>query len=189
MRRTRLSWIILGAVLAVVVFAGIDALRSSLGSTSPAVKTAPTGAGATVGSNEDPACSQKQMAVSVQVRKPDETRPVWNQREALGWRAWQRTPVATLVVKNVGSGTCFLAHGRYDFGITDRADRWMARWDGNNVFAGTYVPAEEKSFSLPNVFSCDRPGPFRAKATVGHYSARLNHLTYDQVTCTSGRST
>jgi hypothetical protein len=187
MRRTRLSWIILGAVVAVVVFAGVDALRSSLGSTSPADRTVPTGAGATVISNEDPACNQKQMAVSVQVRKPDETRPVWNQREALRSRAWQRTPVATLVVKNVGSRTCLLAHGRYDFGIKDRANRWMARWEGNNVFAGSYVPAEEKSFSLPNVFSCDRPAPFSAIATVGHYAARLDDLSYDQVTCTRGR--
>jgi len=63
----------------------------------------------------------------------------------------------------------------------------MARWEGNNVFGGSYVPAEEKSFSLPNVFSCDRPAPFRAIATVGHYAAGLDDLTYDQVTCTKGR--
>ena len=185
MLRTRLTWIILGAVVAVVVFAGVDALRSSLRDTSPATRAAPTFTGATNVSQEEPVCNRGQMAVAVQVRKPDDTRPVWNQRDRdnPGWRAWQRTPVATLVVRNVGSSACRLVHGRYDFGIRDGADRWMARWDGNNVFAGTYEPSAETSFSLPNVFSCDRPAPFRAVATVGDYTARLEHLTYDQVTC------
>ena len=75
-------------------------------------------------------------------------------------------------------------------GSGDRSGRWMARWDGNNVFGGQYAPAEERSFSLPNVYSCrNQPGPFRAMATVGPYSALLNRLTYSQVTCTSGRLT
>jgi len=191
MLRTRLTWIILCAVAALLVVAGLDALRSSLRDPSAAERTAPTFTGATNVSHENPVCNRRQMVVSVQVRKPDETRPVWNQRERdnSGWRAWPRTPVATLVVRNVGSSACRLVHGRYDFGIKDRADRWMARWDGNNVFAGTYESSTETSFSLPSVFSCDRPAPFRAIATVGRYSARLNDLTYGQVTCMTGRLT
>jgi hypothetical protein len=183
MLRTRITWIILGAVVALVVLAGVDGLRSSLGKTRLAENTPPTVTGRTIVSHAVPACNRRQVAVSVQIRTPDETRPVWNQRNAPGWRAWQQTEVATLVARNVGSRACFLAHARFDFGIRDRADRWMARWNGNNVFGGTYEPASEKSFSLPNVFSCDRPGPFRAIATIGHYSARLQRVTYDQVTC------
>ena len=155
--------------------------------------TTPTATRSTNVSNRDTACKRSQMVVAIEVRKPDETRPAWNLRDQdnPGWRAWQRTPVATLVVKNAGSSDCALVHGdgTYDFGIRDRSGRWMARWDGNNVFGGQYAPAEERSFSLPNVYSCDRPGPFRAMATVGPYSALLNRLTYSQVTCTSGRLT
>ena len=190
MRGGWVSWVIGGAIGLLLLFAGIDALRSSLGDTKAAV-TAPTATRSTNVSNRDTACKRSQMVVAIEVRKPDETRPAWNQRGDRGWRAWQRTPVATLVVKNAGSSDCALVHGdgTYDFGIRDRAGRWMARWDGNNVFGGQYAPAEERSFSLPNVYSCDRPGPFRAMATVGPYSALLNRLTYSQVTCTSGRLT
>jgi len=183
MPRTRLTWIILGAVVAVVVVAGVDAVRSSLREAPPVAESA------IVSHHEEPVCTRRQMAVSVQVRKPDETRPVWNQRDARGWWMWKRTPVATLIVRNVGSSACVLVDGSFDFGIRDRADRWMARWKGGNVFPGRYAPLSETSFSLPNVFSCDRPAPFKAIATVGPYSARLNHLTYGQVTCMSGRVT
>jgi len=175
------------AVGALLVLAGMDALRSSL--RSPPVRAAPTGTRTTTVSNEELECNRGQMVVSIQVRKPDDTRPVWNQRDrdSSGRRAWQRTPVATLVMRNVGSSECVLVEGDFDFGIKDGSDSWMARWNGANVFPGPYAPAEEKSFSLPNVFSCDRPAPFRAVATLGRYSARLDHLTYDEVTCRNGR--
>jgi hypothetical protein len=78
----------------------------------------------------------------------------------------------------------------FDFGIMDGDNRLMAEWEGGNVFPGAYEPAQVKSFSLPNVLSCDRPASFTAVATIGHYSqARLKHLTYDQVTCRNGRLT
>jgi hypothetical protein len=181
--RGRLTWIIVGAVVAVVVVAGIDALRSSLRETRIPVETAPAINRSTVVSE----CNVRQMEAAIEVRKPDNTRPVWNQRDARGWRAWQRTPAATLVMRNVGSSDCILSEGTFDFGIRDRTNRWMARWNGDNVFPGLYAPGQERSFSLPNVFSCDRPGPFRAIATVGDYSARLDDLAYREVTCTSGR--
>lgn len=188
MLRTRITWVIGGAVVVLLIIAGVDALRSSLGEPRAAVGTAPTHV-----SNQATACKRSEMVVAIEVRKPDETRPVWNQRDQdnPGWRAWRRTPVATLVVRNAGSSDCVLVHGAgtYDFGIRDRAGRWMARWDGVNVFPGQYAPAQERTFSLPNVFSCDRPGPFSATATVGHSSARLKGLTYDQVTCTRDRLT
>jgi hypothetical protein len=83
-----------------------------------------------------------------------------------------------------------LVDGNFDFGIMDRDNRLMAEWEGGNVFPGAYEPAQVKSFSLPNVVSCDRPASFTAVATIGHYSqARLKHLTYDQVTCRNGRLT
>jgi len=187
--RRGFTWFIAGGVIAVALFAGLDAVRSSLRETPTAAETAPTVTRPTVVSHTFPECNQDQMTVAVEVRKPDSTRPVWNQREARGWRAWQRTPVATLVMRNVGSGYCVIVDGPFDFGIRDRADRWMARWNGNNVFPGLYAPKQERSFSLPNVFSCDRPGPFRAIGTVGDQSARLNDLAYHEVTCTSGRFT
>jgi hypothetical protein len=171
------------------LLAGIDALRSSLRDTKTVARTPPNAIRSTIVSNQHTECGRSQMVVAIEVRKPDETRQVWNQSATRDWRAWQRTPVATLVVRNAGSSDCFLRRvdGKFDFGIRDRADKWMARWNGGNVFRGPYAPAQEKSFSLPNVFSCDRPGPFRAIATVGHYAARLNGLTYGQVTCGSGR--
>lgn len=189
MRGGWLSWVIGGAIGALLVFAGIDALRSSLGDTETAVKTAPTLTRSTHVSNQATECKRSQMVVAIEVRKPDETRPKWDQRDSPGWRAWERTPVATLVVRNAGSSDCVLNDGTFDFGIRDRADKWMARWDGGNEFPGPYAPAQERTFSLPNVYSCDRPGPFRAMATVGHSSARLEGLSYDQVTCSSGRLT
>jgi len=187
--RSGFTWAIAGGVIAIALFAGLDALRSSLRESPNAVETAPTVTRATAVSHSFSECDQDQMAIAVEVRKPDSTRPVWNQREARGRRAWQRTPVATLVMRNVGSSFCVLVDGTFDFGIRDRADRWMARWDGDNVFPGLYAPDQERSFSLPNVISCDRPEPFRAIATVGDQSARLDDLAYQEVTCTSGRLT
>ena len=187
--RRGLTWVIFGAVLGVALFAGVDALRSSLHGSPSAVEAAPTVTRPNVSSRPVPYCKRNQMTVAIEVRKPDETRAPWNQRQAPGWQAWQRTPVATLVTRNVGANRCFLLHSIFHLGIKDRDNDSMARWHGPQEFHGLYEPDQERTFSLPNVFSCDRPGPFSAIGNVGGHSARLDGLAYDEVTCTSGRHT
>ena len=82
--RRGFTWAIAGGVIAVALFAGLDALRSSLRETPTAAEKAPAVTRPTVVSHPVPECNQNQMAVAVEVRKPDSTRPVWNQKDARG---------------------------------------------------------------------------------------------------------
>ena len=75
--------------------------------------------------------------------------------------------MATLVVRNAGSSDCVLNDGTFDFGIRDRADKWMARWDGGNEFPGPYAPAQEGRFSLPTSTPATGPDPLERWRPLG----------------------
>jgi hypothetical protein len=47
----------------------------------------------------------------------------------------------------------------------------------------TYAPASERTFSLPDTYRCDRPGPYLATATVGLCTARRDGLSSSEITC------
>jgi hypothetical protein len=58
----------------------------------------------------------------------------------------------------------------------------MGRWDGP-WFAGSYLPGFGKPFSLPDVYTCNRQGPFIAEATVNNVTTRRDNLSRSEITC------
>jgi len=185
----RLTWVIVGAVAALLAVAGVDALRSSDEETSPSATTAAT---TTEGESSDVAapCRPKQIAVSIDIRRPD-----WqNQPGYVGDAAWKQSRVATMVVRNVGSGACDL-HEEWHFLITDRRGHSVGRWNSEGlVLVGRYGPGAEKAFSLPAMeyatslerpaYRCDYPGPYVALASVGAAApARRGNLSASEITC------
>jgi len=154
----RLTWVVVGGVAALLVIAVADALRSSNSeSTSPAVTVAAT---TTRNLLVPPNCARRQIAMSIEIRQG----------------------VATVVVQHVRGEPCFRASADFRFLITNRARHRIGLWTPP-IFAESYELGEEKTFVLPDVFRCDRPGPFIAKATLGPYSARRGGLTRNQITC------
>jgi hypothetical protein len=93
-----------------------------------------------------------------------------------------REGVATVVVEHVGGEPCLQPSADFRFLITNRARDRVGLWTPP-MFAGSYEAGEEMRFGVPDVFRCDRPGPFIAKATLGPYAARRGNLTRSQISC------
>jgi hypothetical protein len=160
MIRTRLTWVIVGAVVALLIAAGVDALRSSdRESSAPTTTASTTTVGRRAGSTL-PRCTREQVAVSIEIRKG----------------------VATIVVRHVGANPCDLRYRRFRLTIRDRAGNVIGQWGGAR-FGGDFSPGSEQTFSLPAVWHCDRRGPFLALATVGPYGARRSKLSRSEITC------
>lgn len=161
MIRTRLTWVVVGGVVALLVVAGVDALRSSESETAASATMAST----TALENLDrlsPRCTRPQIVVSIEVRGG----------------------IATNVVREFGSDACHLRRVRLGLTIRDRAGKTV--WEGAMpAFEGNYSPGFEQTvhFPYPNpVPHCDRRGPFLALVTVGPYSVRRN-LSGDEIGC------
>jgi hypothetical protein len=99
----------------------------------------------------------------------------------------RRRVVTTLVVRRVGTEPCLQAPLPFALKISDRNRRGVGDWDSYLDFAAPFAPDTERAVSLPNVYSCDRPGPFHAMASVGPYTARRGHLSYSAITCWNGK--
>jgi hypothetical protein len=159
MIRSRVTWVVLGGVAALVVIAVADALRSSGGETS-----LPTASAATTTSPQAttplPNCARRQIALSIEIREG----------------------IATVVVQHVSGERCFQPSADFRFLITNRAKQRIGLWTPP-VFAESYRLGQERTFALAYVFRCDRPGPFIAKATLGPYSARLGNVSRSEITC------
>jgi hypothetical protein len=178
--RTRLTQLLVGGVAAVLVVAAIDALRSLGGSqSSPTIAVATTNPPASRTLRE---CTRSEMAVSIEVRQAAQTAPAG--MDVLP----HRRRVATVVVRRVGSEPCFGQLLPFSLKIWDGEGRIDARWR-SNLWYTNFPPAAERTVSLPDVYDCDRPGPFRTIAVVGPYVARRDHLSYTDVTCWKGRET
>jgi hypothetical protein len=182
MIRTRLTWVIAGAVVALLVVAGVDALRSS-GNETAGSPTAESTTAREEAIDPPPPCTSEHLAVSIEVRKPDWHRGDYPDYSPWLTSEWRRSQVATIVVRNVAARSCFLAVGEFRFVIRDRAFRRVAFWTNPVWFAAEYSPGYEKTFFLPTVFSCDRPGPYSALATVGPFGARRGNLSRSEITC------
>ena len=62
--------------------------------------------------------------------------------------------------------------------------RTVGAWDDQgNWFNADYQPGGYRTFSLPTVYRCDRPGPFTAVAAVHGRIIRRRHLSLSQITC------
>jgi hypothetical protein len=177
--RTRVTQVIVGGVAAVLVVAGIDALRSSTSKDqSSALSSATTTVPPSV--SAAPACTPDQVAVSIEVRHAAQTAPPGLHPLP------RRRVVATIVVRRRGGGACSQDPLPFALNIYDRDGRQVADWVSTLYFAG-FAAGAERDVSLPDVYRCDRPGPFYAVATVGPYTARRGHLSYSAITCWHGR--
>lgn len=178
MPRTRLiNWLIVGGVIALVVVAVVDAVRSfggettavsPGGETTASAATPPTPTAGRAGSRL-PSCSRRDLALSVEVRKSD-----GNNR------------VATVVMRHGGANRCYHRTFPVILKIIDREGTQIGDWGSSGGILwneGAVSAGAEWTFALPGVLRCDRPGPFRALATVGPYSARRSNLSRSAITC------
>ncbi len=129
-----------------------------------------------------PPCATGDLRMAIQVRPPS-----LGQRQDTGWDAVRSAdPVASLVMRNVSDHRCIGGSGRWDFKILDRAGKTVGDWDNRGWFDVNYPPGRSRSFSLPAVYTCIRPGPFTAVAVLdgGLYTARRHGLKLSDITCT-----
>jgi hypothetical protein len=160
MMRTRLTWVIVGGVVAVIVFAGLDALLSDHDPTTPRL-TATTVSEATAARLRD--CTPGQIALSIEII------------EGEGF--------AAVVVQNVGDA-CFQRPLAFRLTIEDRAGNLIGEWGREApFFGGDYAAGAAQTFSLAAVGTCDHPGPYVAVTTLGPHSARRANLSRSEIGC------
>jgi hypothetical protein len=161
MLRRWFTWVVPGAVIAVGVLAGLDALRSSDGETTAPSPTAPT---STLEAREPPPpCTRLQVRVSIEI---------------LGG-------AAKPVVKNVGLSPCRL-RSPLDLAVTisDQAGKKIHKFSSAS-FVGDFAPGQWATTPEQFIKDCQLHGPFQVVARVGPYTARRSNLTASQVLCLS----
>jgi hypothetical protein len=166
MLRRSFVWVVPGSVVAVGVFAGIDALRSS--------ETEIPGSITTREQADDtlPLCAPEQIRVAIEVRRPlPEEEPFRQPLPEEG--PFMRRTAPVVVVRNEGVTSC--RHGPFAVSaeIKDRARRQILSW--TSPLGSRDLPSgSEETFFFPAV-DCDLRGPFLALATVGGYSSRRDY--------------
>jgi hypothetical protein len=183
MARRRLTSAIAAGVIAVLVAATVDAVRSSepSGSSPRRVATTEQSAArettvAVVTTPEAlPRCTAQHIGVSIDV---------------LGG-------TATVVVRHVWGGPCHLAPLPVRLSLTDRVGRRArlagvdeAHPDVHARVRGDFFPGFEQLIDIPylarpQLTDCDAAGPFTAFVTVGPYSAQRK-LSGSEVGCFRG---
>ena len=181
MRRTRLSWLAIGAVMVILVAAAVDAIRSSEPSASSSRRETvekksegePTVVPATAPESL-PRCNAQNIGVSIDV---------------LGG-------TATVAVRHVWGRACHLASLPVRLSVADRVGRRVrlatldGREDVQSRVGGDFSPGFEQLIDVPylaepQLSNCDRPGPFTAFVTVGPHSAQRK-LSGTEVGCFRG---
>ena len=183
MIRNRLTWVIVAAVVALLVVAGVDALLSSDGKTtaSPTTRSAtsttettvsPTAAAEGVALTPAPPCTRSQIEVSIEVLRFGPNQP----------------RVAAFVMRGVGARSCWQEKVGFLFTIRDRRGRQVGRWQEppSNGFGGLFTRDVEGTYAVHDVDHCDYPGPYVALVTIGPYSARRGNLSRSEITCGKG---
>ena len=175
--------IIIAGAVALVVVGAVGALGSGGLNTTERATTATTTTNK-VGTVR--LCGRDDLTAEIDIRRPSR---VLQPPGPGAFAPSVRRPVATVVVRNPGTHRCLLSSGVFDLTIRDRTGKTvMGRWDGP-WFGGTYSPGSGKPFSLPDVYTCDRQGPFIAEATVitdatvKPITTRRDNLTRREITC------
>lgn len=170
--------VIIVSTVMLVVVAAIDALRSSdsTRTSRPATSSAVPGQGPH-STAILPDCGPGDVAVGVALRRS----------AALRVGSAESTPtsrrrVATIVVRSAADRPCRAALGRPSVTIRDRDGRKVGQTQ-EVWFHRPVTPGYERTFQLPTVYFCDRPGPFVVVATVGLFSTHRGGLTRREVAC------
>lgn len=159
----RFTWIIVAGVGAVLLFAGLDAFRSSFDGRDSATPTVSTRTPATTGSNNSLLpCDVADLTISIEVRGGN----------------------PRVVARNAGH-VCYRLLRGWHLRVEDRAGDPLVEWEEIQPLADGVFPAgAEGSFGLtPEPIRCNSPGPYLVSATVGPYFARRGHLSAGDIAC------
>jgi hypothetical protein len=178
------------AAIALVVAIVVDALHSSTNNSPAPSRTAVTAAGVDLGVRF---CARRDMRIAVEIRRPSHHQHTHLLREepvidvlpaksSGSLQAHSRQQVATVILRNVSGRRC-LGGSPFSITITDRVGETVSEWLDSTWFVAYYRPGGYRTFSLPAVYRCDRPGPFTAVAAVGLYTARRHGLSLSEITC------
>jgi hypothetical protein len=156
----RFTWVIVAGVGALLLFAGLDALRSSAGSedSAPGASTRTTTTTTTTAdlSGSLLPCDVEDLRITIDLRGGG----------------------PTLVARNFGD-TCYRLLRGWRLRIEDRAGDLLAGWDEIQLLADGIFPAgSESSLLLSRVrVVCKSGDPYLISVTVGPYVARRGHLS------------
>jgi hypothetical protein len=153
----RWSWLVVGGVTTLLVFAGVDTLRSSADSEI----SAPTASTTTASL---PSCTQQDIRISIEIR----------------------AGIANVVARNVAGHLCYRLLHAWRLAINDAAGNQIAHWEDvrDPLVEGIFPADVERAFVLPqSPVACDSPGPYVAVVTVDPYIARRGNLSRSEVAC------
>ena len=159
----RFTWVILAGVGVLLLFAGLDALRSSADSEHSAPGASATTTTAADSSGSLLRCDiENHLKISIEVRGGS----------------------AAVVARNLGD-TCYRLLRGWHLHIEDRAGDPLANWNEIKLLADGVFPAgSETSRLLPRPpVVCKSGGPYLAALTVGTYFARRGHLSDRALRC------
>jgi hypothetical protein len=165
----RFTWVIVAGVGALLLFAGVDALRSSRDNQVSAT-TAPTTAVTTTADDASGSllpCDVEDLTISIEVRRG----------------------IPTVVARNTGD-RCYRVLRGWHLRVEDRSGKAVAEWTAIQLLVDGIFPAGSESafrFSQDPI-PCGSPGPYLASAAVGPYIARRGHLSAGQVVCSRART-
>jgi hypothetical protein len=171
--------LLVGGVVVFLAVSVVSGLRSSgrhatsVTSTTPAKTGAPSARNASVVGLGVRQCAGDTW-IAIEVRRPS------HRQDSGVFEVHSQHRVPTIVLRHVDP-SC-LGGPAFTFTIRDRAGRVVGQWNGNWP-ADFNQQGRSRTFSLPAVRRCDRPGPFTAVAVVGGYSTHRTGLRRDQITC------
>ncbi len=182
-------------VVGVVAFLAAAVVGGRLSSHHEAPRAEPTTPIRTAVTLGVPHCALRDMTMAIEVRRSSGTQesgPEWARvhlrhgstflARAGAYPRPPHQPVATVVLRNVSRRRCD-GGSAFTFTIHARGGTIIGEWNDVAWFAGEYRPGEYRTFSLPDVYACDRPGPFVAIARIDGHRARRGNLTRRQITC------
>jgi hypothetical protein len=178
----RFTWVIGAGVGALLIFAGVDALRS-IGDGKKALPTTPTASTTSPGNAANtapvPRCAQNEAEVSIEMR----------------------AGFATVVIRNTGANDCYVHLRGWRVRIADRTGKPVVNFshegadirslllaDSEGVdISGLLLADDEQAQQLLLVptysFACESPPPYLAFARLGHDSVRRGGLSRTAIAC------
>jgi hypothetical protein len=169
--------IVLVVGIALIGVAAVDAVRSS---DNRKAKSATTATKSSLTSIHR--CAQGDLAVTIEPRHPPESQ-LGEQAGGYEVHVPRHRRIATIVARNVTTRRCLLIVGDVRLRIRDRTGKLVGKWISGAWFVHSYAPGSEWTFSLPDTYRCDRPGPYLATANVGLYTVRRDGLSRSEITC------
>jgi hypothetical protein len=171
--------LLVGGVVVFLAVSVVNGLRSSghdatsVPSTTPAKTSAPRARNASVVGLGVRQCAGETW-IAIEVRRPSRL------QDSGVFEVHSQHRVATIVMRHVDR-SC-LGGSAFTFTIRDRLGTVVGRWNGSWP-ADFNRQGRSRTFSLPAVRRCDRPGPFTAVAVVGGYSTHRTGLRRDEIAC------